>query len=177
MTLHMGVVALAAPLLAFGIAGTRLDPVRRLPTLFAPLVACLLEFVVVWSWHVPALHHAARRTALGFASEQATFLLASLFVWLSCVGGRDDGAQRSAAGVLALLLTFMHMMLLGALLALAQRPLYPHAHRFAGLSPLGDQHLGGAIMIVGGVSYLLGGLGLTAGLVRQRVIDAPERGP
>lgn len=61
----------------------------------------------------------------------------------------------------------MHMTLLVALLALTPRPLYLHAGGFSRLTPLEDQHLGGAIMlIVGGVSYLAGGLWLTAGLVR-----------
>ena len=35
MTLHMGVVAVAAPLLTLGVAGGRLDPVRHAPRLFA----------------------------------------------------------------------------------------------------------------------------------------------
>ena len=76
-------------------------------------------------------------------------------------------AHRRAAGVVGLLLTSMHMTLLGALLALAPRPLYAHADGFAGLTPLEDQHLGGAIMLlVGGVSYLLGGLWLMVGLLK-----------
>jgi putative membrane protein len=71
-----------------------------------------------------------------------------------------------------LLLTSMHMTLLGALLALSPRPLYPHLHGAAGLTPLADQQLGGAIMLlVGGVSYLLGGLALTVGLLRGRPVE------
>lgn len=177
MALHMGVVAVAAPLLACGLSGTRLDPVARAPRVFAPLLACLLDFFAVWSWHLPQLHHAARHTAAGLVAEQASFFLASLFLWLSCVGGNRGDAGRAGAGVLALLLTFMHMMLLGVLLSLAQRVLYPHAGTPAVLSPLGDQHLGGAVMIVGGLPYLLAGVWLTAGLVRHGVLDAAERGP
>ena len=64
----------------------------------------------------------------------------------------------------------MHMTLLGALLALTPRPLYAHAGGSRGLTPLEDQHLGGAIMLlVGGLSYLAGGLWLTAGLLRGLV--------
>ena len=63
---------------------------------------------------------------------------------------------------MALLLTSMHMTLFGALLALTPRPLYDHAGHFASPAPLEDQHLGGAIMLlVGGLSYLAGGLWLT----------------
>ncbi|HXG67992.1 MAG TPA: cytochrome c oxidase assembly protein, partial [Blastocatellia bacterium] len=78
---------------------------------------------------------------------------------------------RRAAGVVGLLLTSMHMTLLGALLALTPRPLYHHAAGFSGLTPLEDQHLGGAIMLlVGGISYLAGGCGLTVGLLRSRAL-------
>ena len=58
-----------------------------------------------------------------------------------------------------MLLTSMHMTLLGALLALPPRPLYAHHMLHGKLSPLEDQHLGGAIMLViGGCVYLAGGL-------------------
>jgi putative membrane protein len=167
MALHMGVVAVAAPLVALAVAGGRLDPVRRAPWLFPPIPASLLELVVVWAWHAPALHHAARQGAPTLVVEQATFLLAGLLVWLSALGG--DPARRgsrAAAGVVALLLTSMHMTLLGALLALGPRPLYAHGGGFAGLTPLEDKQLGGAIMLIGGgVSYLLGGIWLTAALL------------
>ena len=75
--------------------------------------------------------------------------------------------MRAAAGVVALLLTSMHMTLLGALLALSPRPLYAHAGH--GPSALDEQHLGGAIMLgVGGVSYLAGGLWLSVRLLHLR---------
>jgi putative membrane protein len=133
--------------------------------------------LVVWAWHTPGLHHAARHTTLGLVLEQSSFLLSALYVWLAAFGGdarlRDD---RAGAGVAALLLTSMHMTLLGALLALPPRPLYDHQHHGSGLSSLDDQHLGGAIMLVaGGASYLIGGLWLTLGLLRRRRSPAEER--
>jgi putative membrane protein len=169
MARHMLVVALAAPLLALGIAGSSLDPVRKWPALFPPIPISLLELLVVWAWHTPALHHAARQSLSGFAIEQGSFLLCGFLIWLSVFGGKPaDREERAGAGVAALLLTSMHMTLLGALLALAPRALYQHATHFPGLTQLEDQHLGGAVMlIVGGVSYLAGGLWLTACLIRQ----------
>jgi putative membrane protein len=69
---------------------------------------------------------------------------------------------------LALLLTSMHMTLLGALLALTPRPLYVHAAGLSSLTAIQDQHLGGAIMLlIGGLSYLAGGLWLIVGLLRE----------
>ena len=62
----------------------------------------------------------------------------------------------------------MHMTLLGALLALRPRPLYPHLEGFAGLSNVADQQLGGIIMLViGDISHLAGGLWLALGLTRN----------
>lgn len=167
MTMHMAVVALAAPLLAFGVCGTRFDPVRRAPALFAPVPASVLELVVVWAWHAPVLHHVARHSVLGLVLEQGSFVLSGLLLWLSAFGGdAEQLEQRRGAGVLGLLLTSMHMTLLGALLALPPRPLYAHVHGPSRLSPLEDQHLGGAIMLgVGGIVYLFGGLWLTASLL------------
>lgn len=169
MAMHMGVVAVAAPLLALAVAGTRYDPVRKWPPLFPPVPLSAVELVVVWAWHAPALHHAARHGALGLAAEQGSFFAAGMLVWLSALGGGPGREERAGAGIAALLLTSMHMTLLGALLALAGRPLYAHHGALAGLSALEDQRLGGVVMLlVGGVSYLAGGLWLTYGLLRRR---------
>ena len=46
MTMHMAVVAVAAPLIAFGVAGHRLDPTHRYPALFSPIPASLVELAV-----------------------------------------------------------------------------------------------------------------------------------
>lgn len=169
MIMHMDVVAVAAPLLALGIAGSALDPVRKWPGLFPPIPISVLELLAVWAWHTPALHHAARHSTGGCVAEQGMFLLCGLLIWLSAFGGGPaQRPERAGAGVAALLLTSMHMTFLGALLALSPRPLYEHANHFAGLTPLEDQHLGGAIMLIaGGATYLAGGLWLTAGLVRD----------
>jgi putative membrane protein len=89
--------------------------------------------------------------------------------------------------VLALLLTTMHMTLLGVLIALAPRPLFGTVHAASPgtldpapfgmpLSPLEDQQLGGVIMlVVGAGSYLLGALVLLGGLLRASGTEAPQR--
>jgi putative membrane protein len=169
MTMHMAVVAVAAPLLALAIAGTRLDPARAMPQLFAPIPASILELLVVWSWHTPAWHHAARRETWALVLEQGSFITAGLVLWLAVVGGdREQRQYRGSAGIVALLFTSMHMTLLGALFALANRPLFVHqADPTIALSPLTDQHLGGAVMLlVGGASYLAGALWLMAQVLR-----------
>ena len=175
MTMHMGVVAIAAPLIAFGLAGGRFDPVPKAPSMFAPIPASLLELVVVWLWHAPALHHAARHEAFARVLEQGSFLASGLLLWLAVLGGNAAREEaRRGSGILALLLTSMHMTLLGALLALAPRPLYAHAAATG--ATLSDQHWGGAIMLViGGIAYLVGGLWLAVRLLRPTA--QPQEGP
>jgi putative membrane protein len=167
MAMHMVVVAIAAPCIALGLSGSALDPVRKAPGLFAAIPVSLVELVVIWAWHAPIPHHIARQTIAGLVSEQAMFLATGLWLWLSALGGESRDRSRRATGVVGLLLTSMHMTLLGALLALSARPLYDHHVAVSRLTPLEDQHLGGAIMlIIGGASYLAGGLWLTAGVMR-----------
>jgi putative membrane protein len=173
MLAHMTVVAVAAPLIALAISGTRFDPVVRAPRVLSPLLASLAELVVVWAWHTPRLHRYAREAPIGGVLEQGMFLAAGLWLWSAAFGAgsvaRCERAERAAQGAVALLLTCMHMTLLGALVALPQRVLFEHAghcHRCT-LSPLEDQQLGGAIMIVaGGAAYLVGGLALVLELLR-----------
>ncbi|MCJ8142250.1 cytochrome c oxidase assembly protein [Ancylobacter sp. A5.8] len=174
MVMHMSVVALAAPLIAIGLSGTRLDPSAHLPWLFSPVLAAMLEFAIVWGWHLPLLHVAARQSGLVTMAEQASFLVGGLLLWLSCLGRAAGGAAAGAMlGTLGLLLTSMHMTLLGALIAFANRPLYvQNGVPICGADPasaVADQQLGGVIMLLaGGLVYLVGGLGLMA-----RVVLAP----
>jgi putative membrane protein len=138
----------------------------------------MLELIVVWAWHAPALHHFARHSAVGLFLEQSMFLFCGLLLWLSAFGGNGQETNaRRGAGVIALLLTSMHMTLLGALLALAPRALYHHANEMNS-DTLADQHLGGVIMlIVGGVSYLAGGLALAVSLLLSTAFRTDEAKP
>lgn len=154
MIAHMGVVAVAAPLLALGL------PALRPP--LGPGPATLVEFVLVWGWHAPALRAAAEASTLVTAVEQASFLAAGLLLWRACLGA-------GLAGAVGLLFTSMHMTLLGALLGLAPRVTYEGhgADTWLRLTPLADQQAGGVIMLaVGGVIYLGGGLALVARVLR-----------
>jgi putative membrane protein len=63
------------------------------------------------------------------------------------------------------------MTLLGALIGLATRPIYPghhHGHGWLGLGAIDDQHVGGVVMLaIGGVVYLGGGLFLASRALRR----------
>jgi putative membrane protein len=165
MARHMGLVAVAAPLIALGLAGGRFDPSRAAPALFPAIPVSLVELAVVWGWHAPAPHVLAREGGGAFVAEQASFLLAGLWLWLACFGGRADRRPaRSAQGALAMLLTAIHMTLLGVLLAAGARPLF--GGHDGHLAAIADQQLGGVLMLaVGGLVYLAGGVALVARLL------------
>ena len=175
MLAHMGVVAIAAPLIAIGLApslGRRLPSAPpAAPLLSLALIASLVELVVVWGWHAPAARLWAERSAFATVLEQASFLLAGLFLWLTAIGPRGTPAQ-DASGAFALLLTSVHMTLLGALLSLAPRPLYGLGEVTCFGIVLGageDQALGGVIMLmIGAAVYLAGGVFLLARLLAGR---------
>jgi len=159
---HMVAVAIAAPLIAWGMGGTAFDLAARWPRAVTPLGAMVVELMVVWGWHLPVARGFAESSSATMMLEQAMFLGAGLLLWAAVLG---TGANRRAAGIGALLLTSMHMTLLGALIGLAPRPLYPEmvAH---GHMPLEEQQLGGVVMLtVGAGSYLLGGLAMLGSLL------------
>jgi putative membrane protein len=166
MLAHMGVVAIAAPLIAIGVSA-------RMPPMAAsvPVIASLVELVVVWGWHAPAARLWVEGSNFATFLEQASFLAAGLFLWLSCIGPRETPA-RDAAGAFALLLTSVHMTLLGALLSLASRPLYGDGEVTCFGLVLGaeqDQALGGIIMLlIGSAVYLAGGVFLLSRLLTGR---------
>lgn len=166
MLAHMGVVAVAAPLIAISASG-KMPAVK--PSL--PLIASLVELVVVWGWHAPTARLWAETSLFATVLEQASFLAAGLLLWLTSLAPVEKPSQL-ASGALALLLTSIHMTLLGALLSLAPRPLYGvgDVTCFGVVIDAGqDQALGGVVMLViGAVVYLAGGVFLLSRLLADR---------
>lgn len=157
MAAHVAAVAIAAPVVAVGLPRPRAMPAG------APLAWAMAEFVVVWGWHAPALRAVADMHWAVALLEQAMFLALGIALWRAALA-------QPAAGAAALLLTSMHMTLLGALIGLADRPLYAMMamHPAPGLDALADQQLGGVVMLtIGGASYCLGGLWLLAAILRE----------
>lgn len=168
MARHMLLVTLVPVLLVLGVAGTRADPTTHAPGLFSPLVASLADLVVVWVWHMPVLHHAARLHWAAALGEQGSFLLAGLWLWAAVLGG-GPARQVAVAGqsVVALMLTFAHMTMLGALIALAPRALFMHPRAGTPSLALADQQVGGALMLaVSTAAYVGAGVWLGRHLLR-----------
>ncbi|WP_265499688.1 cytochrome c oxidase assembly protein [Paracoccus beibuensis] len=144
MIRHMTLVAIAAPLIVLALP--RLTEWLAIPA----LAGMLVEFAIVWSFHLPGLHNLSAFGTAWFVLEQAAFLLAGLAVWAGAL------AARPLAGAGAMLLTSMHMTLLGALIVLSPRPMYLICGQ-----DLGSQQLGGLIMLgIGTPVYLVAGLWL-----------------
>jgi putative membrane protein len=170
MVRHLLLVAVAAPLLALGLCRHPALLEGRVPAwLLLPLPLSLLELLIIWGWHAPLPHAAARSSVLWFAAEQASFFLVGLLLWLSIV---LPGRARRANGILALLLTSMHMTLLGALFTLAPRVLHAHAPTALCVTPataLADQQTGGMLMLlIGGTVYLAGALYILNDMLQGR---------
>ncbi len=167
MWLHMSVVGIGVPLVAIGLAPW-LEHRALGSALVLPIVVSVLDFIVVWGWHTPYLHHASRTEPLLLALEQASFAGIAMLVWLVAFTGPP------LAGALTLFFTSMHMTLLGALVGLAPRPIYDghdHGNGWLGLSAIEDQQLGGVVMLaIGGIVYLGGGLILAARLLNRRPV-------
>ncbi len=172
MLLHLGVMIVAAPLAALGLARLRPWPARA-PAMTLALLGAGMELAVVWGWHAPVLHRAAATLPAAFALQQASFLAAGILVWLPglAVGGRAG----AAAGAVSMAMCLAHMSMLGVILGTSPRLIYAPEICLGGLglSPLDDQRLGGVIMALGGgLPYLAGAL-LFA---RRLIADAPPAG-
>lgn len=166
MVAHMGVVAVAAPLIVLGLPDTwRFGP--STPAAL-PVVASLLELFAVWGWHAPAMRSASEASIAVTVAEQATFLSVGVLLWSTSFAA-PGSRTHAASGAAALLLTSIHMTLLGALLALSPRPLYgsDEVTCFGVVLDAGqDQQLGGVVMLaVGAIVYLAGSLLLVSGLL------------
>lgn len=182
MLLHMIVVAIAAPLLAAALAPQLEGRAIGGRMLSLALLASLIDFFVIWGWHLPLLHEATRTDGWVLAVEQSSFLAVGLFVWVTALAAPAATVQSAAlAGAGALFVTSMHMTLLGVLLGLAQTPIcrtWSGGGPLFGLSILEDQQVGGTIMLaIGGSVYLAGGLVLVARVLRLPGGDLTERQP
>jgi putative membrane protein len=146
-------------------ARTRPSVRAAMDGLFHPVSVWAMGAVVLWAWHLPALYETALRHDALHALEHASLIATSALVWAVALGRtRRSLAVPAASGLL--LATAMQSGALGAVLALAQRPLYPIHASVApswGLSPLEDQQLAGGLMWVPpGIVYVVVIAGLLA---------------
>lgn len=177
---HMVLLALAPPLLVLARPGgwcLRGLPAALRPVLVRPrswpgaaawrrlTASCgamaIFHGAVLWGWHVPAAFELALRNDFVHWLEHVTLLGSGLLFWRAILRAR--GTQAGWA-LLQMLATVIHSGLLGALLALAPRPLYrTYALQSGEAAALADQQLAGLIMWVPmGTVYLLAALAFAA---------------
>ena len=173
MVQHLLVTQVAAPLLLLGIPGWmlrplfKLDAVRSLASrLLIPLPAYILFNIVFVGWHAPWLYDASLRLAPLHAVEHGLFLTLALVTWWPVLGPVPEFPRLPyGAQVMYLFFQSLPPTILGAIITLAQVPLYatywaaPRLQPFLGLptlTPLADQELGGLTMwIPGALGYFL----------------------
>jgi len=126
-----------------------------------PLVALVISAGVLWAWHAPHAYDAALADNGVHAAEHVSFVVAYGLYWWPLLG--PSRAERSNAfRAFYLLAGAATGGLLGALLTFAPGAWYAHyitTPGAAGLSPLADQHLAGAVMwLIGSVPFALIGV-------------------
>ena len=131
--------------------------------------AWIIHFLVLWTWHVPALFQATLESNLVHALQHVSFLGSALLFWWAVIHGRHAAASYGMA-VLYMLTTAVHSGVLGALLTFARSVWYPAYGdtQSWGFTPLEDQQIGGLIMWVPAcLVYVGAGLAFFAGWLRE----------
>jgi cytochrome c oxidase assembly factor CtaG len=116
-----------------------------------PVTATIVQAVVMWAWHAPALFDRALESDGWHAAQHLSFIFGSLLFWSAMLNRRRGGYVLSAA---CLFLTSLVEGALGALMALSQSPWYWEYASMGvsgiGLDPTTDQQLAGLIMWIPG---------------------------
>jgi len=120
-------------------------------TLTEPVTATLIQSVVMWSWHAPALFDRALDSQGWHVAQHLSFIAASLLFWSAMLNPGRGGSLLSAG---CLFVTSLVEGALGALVALSHSPWYA-AYAAMGMSGIGldpttDQQLAGLVMWIPG---------------------------
>jgi putative membrane protein len=155
---HLLLGDIAALLIVLGLSGPVLAPVlrigvfERLRELSRPAIALPLWALDLYVWHIPALYEAALRHAGVHALEHAMFLGFGINMWMCLLGPLPTPAWFTNVWRL---LYIVGVRLTGAVLGnvflwsgTVFYPFYRHGDSLHGISPLADQSVAGAIMMV-----------------------------
>lgn len=136
------------------------EPVRRHVTLatwrwpwtwtwtWVAILVTVVQSLVMWAWHIPALYDLAVRVDGVHAIEHLTFLGSGIWFWWA-IGA--TGSRRNGMAALVVFIAALPGTALGAALMLAPQPWFP------AYPDLQDQQVAGAIMwSVAGAVYLAG---------------------
>jgi putative membrane protein len=182
MVEHLLLGDIAALLIVLGLTGPLLAPILRigifdrLRVLTHPLIAFPLWTADLYIWHLPVFYQAALRHSGVHALEHSMFLGFGIAMWMCILGPLP---QPSWFGNLGKLLYIVAVRLAGAVLGniflwsgTAFYPFYTHGDAIWNISPLADQNIAGAVMMVE-ESFLT--LGLLCWLFLRAAAQGEER--
>jgi putative membrane protein len=118
-----------------------------------PVTATVIQAIVMWAWHAPALFNRALEIDGWHIAQHASFFASSLFFWWAMLHprGRHSGYGVSAA---CLFVTSLVGGALGALMSISASPWYSDYAAMGvsgiGLDPTTDQQLAGLVMWIPG---------------------------
>ena len=152
-------VALRGPLLFFLLPPPVLRPLaafrplRALLALLAvPLVALGLWTISLYVWHVPTVYDYAAAHPLVHDLEHLSFVFTGILVWTQLVDPARHGRLRRPQRILFALAMLVLAQPVVDVLLFSSSPQYARyadpANRLFGISPLTDQRLAGAVMMV-----------------------------
>jgi putative membrane protein len=161
MVQHLILTLLFPPLFLYGLPAHVVRPFLRPAWVRAlggwmvrPLAAAAIFTVPIVLAHIPVFYEAAMRHHPLHIVQHLVFLGTSVVMWWPVLSPVPELPRASYPGqLLYLFLLGIPMSIVGALITLADAPLYPFyvaAPRVWGLSPLDDQQIGGLIMWVPG---------------------------
>lgn len=160
MLQHVVVGDLAPLCLLAGLTGPilrpllALRPVERLRVLANPLVALPLWAANLYLWHLPFLYEAAVEQSAVHALEHICFFTAGAIVWLPVLETLPapewfgTGAKLGYIAVVRLVETVLGNVFVWA--GTVFYPVYATSEELWGISPLQDQGLAGAVMMIEG---------------------------
>ena len=158
MTQHILLGDLAPLALLAGLTGPILRPalafLHRLRFLAHPLVALPIWALNLYAWHLPYLYDAAVRHDSVHAVEHLCFFLGGTIMWLPVLETLPapewfgTGAKLAYIAVVRAVETVLGNVFFWA--GAAFYSVYEHRERLWGLSPLQDQGIAGAVMMIEG---------------------------
>ncbi|HMD52710.1 MAG TPA: cytochrome c oxidase assembly protein [Solirubrobacteraceae bacterium] len=155
---HLLLGDIAALLIVLGLTGPLIAPILRIPffdrlrVLSHPAVAFPLWAIDLYVWHLPFLYQAALRHSAVHAIQHAMFLGFGINMWMPLFGPLP---MPSWFGNLGKLIYIVAVRLTGTVLGnvflwsgTVFYPFYHHGEAIYHISPLADQSLAGAIMMI-----------------------------
>ncbi|MFC7398713.1 cytochrome c oxidase assembly protein [Chelatococcus sp. GCM10030263] len=164
MIQHAILVALAPPLILLGFQRARVGnaAVENRPLVTHPGWAAVPYGVFIWFWHVPRLYEAALTDVYVHLLMYASLLGTGFLFWNSVMTAVRSRSALQGWAIVALIVTFIHTGMLGALLTFSGHlwfPIMAPGALIFGLTPLDDQQLAGLIMWVPmGLVYVVAAL-------------------